>query len=111
MSEANEPPNATAERELKEELGRTLTVGKLLVIDWVSPHGPWDDSLMLIFDGGVLDQEQIAGLRLLDGELRAFEFCDQREAAKRLRAYVWQRVSAALSALATGAVEYLSDGN
>ena len=37
-----------------------------MCVDWVSPHGPWDDSLMFIFDGGVLSEEQIAGLRLLD---------------------------------------------
>lgn len=31
-----------------------LPIGRLLCVDWVSPHGPCDNSLMFIFDGGVL---------------------------------------------------------
>jgi 8-oxo-dGTP pyrophosphatase MutT (NUDIX family) len=46
MSEANEPLDETARREFREELGLTLTVGPLLVVDWISPQGPWGDSLM-----------------------------------------------------------------
>jgi 8-oxo-dGTP diphosphatase len=110
MSEANEPPAETVRREVKEELGLDIQVGALLCVDWVSPHGPWDDSLMLIFDAGILSDEQIAGLKLLDGELRAFEFCTEQEAAKRLRRYVWRRVAASLEALRAGRVMYMQDG-
>jgi hypothetical protein len=42
------------------------------------------------------------GLRLVDSELRAFEFCDEGQAKERLRPYVWRRASAALEALGTG---------
>src|SRR6266511_641762 len=55
MAEANEPPRQAACRELQEELGLELPIGRLLCVDWVSPHGPWDDLLMFVFDGGVLD--------------------------------------------------------
>lgn len=110
MSEANEPPDATVQRELKEELGLSVTVGPMLVVDWVSPHGPWDDSLMFIFDGGVLDDSQIRALKLLDGELRAYELCEEQEVARRLRPYVWRRVQAALAAQASGQPKYLRDG-
>jgi len=110
MSEANEPPAETACRELSEELGLNLQPGRLLCVDWVAPHGPWDDSLMFIFDGGILTSEQVASLRLLDGELRSYEFCTEEEAAARLRRYVWQRAANALEALATGAAPYLQDG-
>ncbi|MFD7459139.1 NUDIX domain-containing protein [Streptomyces sp. NPDC059868] len=58
MAEANEPPEDTARRELMEELGIRLTLRGLLVVDWVAPHGPWDDQLAFIFDGGTLDEEQ-----------------------------------------------------
>jgi 8-oxo-dGTP pyrophosphatase MutT (NUDIX family)/transcriptional regulator with XRE-family HTH domain len=110
MAEADEPPRQAARREVTEELGLDLQVGRVLCVDWVSPHGPWDDSLMFIFDGGVLTDQDIAGLRLLDGELRAFRFCTETEAATLLRDYVWRRVQAAIEALHDGQASYLEDG-
>ena len=65
---------------------------------------------MFVFDGGVLTDHQIAGLRLLDGELRAFRFCTEAEAAKLLRDYVWRRAQAALEALRAGQARYVEDG-
>lgn len=111
MSEANEPPTETVRRELKEELGLDLQAGRLLCLDWVSPHGPWDDSLMFIFDGGTLIDDELAKLKLLDGELHAYEFCSWQDAAARLRPYVWERVSEALHALETGEPRYLENGH
>jgi 8-oxo-dGTP pyrophosphatase MutT (NUDIX family) len=61
MAEANEPPTDAVRRELREELGLELRVGSLRCVDWVSPHGPWDDLVNFIFDGGVLDEQTIAG--------------------------------------------------
>jgi len=110
MAEANEPPAHAVRRELREELGLNIQVGDLLSVDWVSPQGPWDDLLNFIFDGGTLNDSDINGLRLVDSELRAFEFCDEGQANERLRPYVWRRASAALEALETGRVRYLQDG-
>lgn len=110
MAEANEPPLVAVTREVREELGLHIHVGRLLCIDWVSPHGPWDDLLNFIFDGGTLEETQIAELVLTDGELRAFEFCTQAQAEKRLRPHAWRRVRSALEALETGRVQYLHDG-
>jgi hypothetical protein len=66
--------------------------------------------LNFIFDGGVLSATEIATLRLVDDELRTYEFCDEDQATERLRPYVWRRVSVALEALRTGQVRYLQDG-
>jgi 8-oxo-dGTP diphosphatase len=110
MAEANEPPHEAVRQELKEELGLDIHVGGLLVVDWVSPHGPWDDLLAFIFDGGELSDEQIHALKLIDDELAAFEFCTAEQARERLRPYVWRRVIVALDALKTGRVQYLQDG-
>jgi 8-oxo-dGTP diphosphatase len=110
MAEANEPPAAAARRELREELGLEVHLGELLCVDWVPPHGPWDDLLAFIFDGGVLGPAALAGLRLTDGELTAFEFCDEGQAKERLQPRVWRRVSAALEALTAGRARYLQDG-
>ena len=98
MAEANEPPADALRRELREELGLDIRVGDLPCVDWVSPHGPWDDLLNFIFDGGTLNDSGTEDLRLTDHELRAFEFCDEGQAKERLRPYVgaeWRRTGSA----------------
>ena len=112
MAEANEPPIEALRRELAEELGLEIAARDitLLCVDWVSPHGPWDDSLMFIFDAGTLTVDQVARLRLADSELAAYEFCTPEQAQQRLRPYVWQRVHAALKALESRRAVYLHDG-
>lgn len=110
MAEANEPPAEAVRREIREELGLDLSIGRMLCVDWVPPHGPWDDLLNFIFDGGTLKSGQIAGLQLRDDELAAFELCDVGQAKERLRPYVWRRVDIALKALDVGNVAYLQNG-
>jgi 8-oxo-dGTP diphosphatase len=111
MAEANEPPRNALQRELKEELDLDLSLSGLLCVDWVSPHGPWDDLLAFVFDGGILVAEQVRGLHPMDPELAAVGFFAPDEAARLLRPYVWRRVEAALDALSGGNVRYLQDGH
>jgi 8-oxo-dGTP pyrophosphatase MutT (NUDIX family) len=110
MAEANESPDSCVAREIREELGLDLDPGAMLCIDWVPPHGPWDDLLAFVFDGGVLTSDQIARIHLLDGELEKFEFCAEEEAAARLRPRARRRAQAALTALRKGQPVYLRDG-
>ena len=107
MAEANERPSAAAERELREELGLELSVGRLLYLEWAPPHGPWDDTLMFVFDGGTLSDASIAALRTTDDELRTFAFVSVDEARGRLRPYVWQRLRQAVTARETGETIYV----
>ena len=110
MAEANEPPLDAARREVLEELGIEYAGGRLLVVDWVSPHGPWDDSLMFLFDGGVLTAEGQAQITLPDGELTEWRFWTPEECVTLLRPYVWRRAEAGLAAAATESFTYLQDG-
>ncbi|WP_280481092.1 NUDIX hydrolase [Nocardia cyriacigeorgica] len=109
---ANEPPDVAALREVREELGLDLSADQLnlLCVDWVSPHGKWDDWLKFIFGGPQLTDAQIASLHLTDDELAAFEFCSTDYGQQRLSAALWSRVGAALHARRTGKAVYLHDG-
>ncbi|WP_222426485.1 NUDIX domain-containing protein [Amycolatopsis rhizosphaerae] len=101
-AEANKPPSAAAERELREELGLDIAVGRLLCLDWVLPHGPSDDTLMFVFDGGTLDDEAVAKLRIHDDEIGQLAFVSVSEARTLLRPYVWDRLNRAVQARSTG---------
>jgi len=110
MAEANESPMDAARREIAEELGIAYAGGRLLVIDWVAPHGPWDDSLVFVFDGGTLTAEQQAAIRLSDDELGEYRFHEHHVARSLLRPYAWNRVEAALSAIVGAETFYLHGG-
>lgn len=106
MAEANEPPRAAAERELREELGLDTRVGRLLVLDWDGPHGPWDDQLVFVFDADALSDDQVANLRVADPEIASFAFLPADEAAQRLRSDMAGRLTRAINARESGRTFY-----
>ena len=110
MAENNEPPRAAAVREVGEELGLPIEPGRVLVLDWIGPHGPWDDQLAFIFDGGTLDEDQADRLRPRDDELSEAAFVTAAEAAGRLQDRTRRRFEHALKALDAGRPLYLRDG-
>jgi len=110
MAEANEPPHEAAIRELREELGLGVALRGLLVVDWVPPHGPWDDQMALIFDGGQIDGAHASALQPRDEELSAIEFVEAGDAMPMVRERLAHRIDAALNALNIGRVLYLHDG-
>ncbi|WP_409469700.1 NUDIX domain-containing protein [Streptomyces sp. HC307] len=111
MAEANEPPHIAATRELKEELGLAIEPRRLLVVDWVAPHGPWDDQIAFIFDAGTIGTAEAAALQPHDDELSELAFVTPAEATTRLRNRLARRLRAALEALnGQGGPLYLHDG-
>ncbi|OII68660.1 NUDIX hydrolase [Streptomyces sp. CC77] len=108
MAEANEPPEETVVRELSEELGLAVTVRGLLVVDWVAPHGPWDDQIAFVFDGVALG---VPGeLRPHDEELSEAAYVTLDKARELLGQRMRVRLAAAVRALDEGRPVYLHDG-
>ncbi|EME99379.1 NUDIX hydrolase [Streptomyces mobaraensis NBRC 13819 = DSM 40847] len=110
MAEANEAPDVAAVRELREELGLVAAIRGLLVVDWVAPHGPWDDLIAFVFDGGVLDAATAARLRPCDGELSGLSFVAPGRARGLLSPRLTRRFAAAVAALGDGVPVYLRTG-
>jgi ADP-ribose pyrophosphatase YjhB (NUDIX family) len=106
MAEANESPRTAVERELREELGVSIEAGRLLVLDWVDAHGPWDDQLVFVFEGQTLSSEKIEELAISDDELTGFGFFSSAEARARLRTDVGERLRRALEMLDDGMFDY-----
>lgn len=102
MAEANEPPETAVARELGEELGLDITLHGLLVVDWVPPHGPWDDQIAFIFDGGTLDAHQTRVMRPRDEELSEAAFVALDKARELLRERLRNRLDAAIRAWTKG---------
>jgi 8-oxo-dGTP pyrophosphatase MutT (NUDIX family) len=108
--EVDESPYAAVCRELTEELGLSRSIGGLLVVDWVPPRPGRTEGLMMVFDGGRLNAQEIAGLVLPVDELRGYTFCAAEEAGSRLSPLLTRRVAAAVTARAYGVVAYLENG-
>ena len=99
MVENNESPRQAVVRELGEELGVDVVPGRVLAVDWISAHGPWDDQLAFIFDGGILDSARIKRIRVVDAEISEFMFADYSEAVNRLRPDMAERLQRAMESL------------
>jgi 8-oxo-dGTP diphosphatase len=73
--EDGETPKEAAVREVREELGITPPIGRLLVADW-APDQTDGDKLLFVFDGGVLAPQHRDKIQLGADEIAAYEFHD-----------------------------------
>jgi 8-oxo-dGTP diphosphatase len=108
--EANESPRAACEREIAEELGLRLQVGRLLCVDYMPPLNDRTESLQLIFAGGELTATQLKAINLQPDELKSFRLVTLDEALTLVGDHLQGRLPAALAAWRTGATVYLEDG-
>jgi len=106
--EADESPRSACVREVEEELGLRREVGRLLCLEWQGSEPDRTESLMLVYDGGVILDP--TAIRLPNDELASFRFVAVDELAGLLEERVVRRVRAALEALADGSTAELENG-
>ena len=110
--EAGESPAAAAGREIVEELGIEIEVGRLLVVDWLPVRPPKTEGVMILFDGGVLTDAVTRRFVLPADELMAWRFFARSEVGQVLPEHVVRRLRLAIDLLATGGpAEYLEHGS
>lgn len=110
MAEGNEAPEDAVRRELREELGLTVAGLRFLCVDWVEPHGPWDDLLGFVFDAGVLSPRQAAELKPSDEEVSEHRFFEVSDALPLLPDRQRARAAQAWAVLDDGVPRYLRNG-
>ena len=108
--EAEESPAACAAREVHEELGVDLPVGRLLVVDWLPGRPPKTEGLMMQFDGGMLDDAVPSRFHLPADELAAWSWFRSDELDDLLPDYMARRTRVALDAAHSGSTFYLEWG-
>ncbi len=93
--EAHESPQDCCQREIEEELGLKIKVGRLLCVDYNPTTETRLESLMFIFDGGVLTDELIAQINLQPDELLSYRFFDQNSLPDNLSPTLGERILSA----------------
>lgn len=110
VCEFGEPPHLACAREVAEELGLNLPVGRILAVAWASAdvavYGPKARPAMhFIFDGGVLPDT--AGIALQAEELDDCRFVRTGDLPAYLPSHVLPRVTAVLDARRDGCARYV----
>lgn len=107
--DVRESPRAGVVREVAEELGYHIAVGRLLVVDWLPPYLGWEDAIELVFDGGVLSRRSKEMLYPDGKEIRAVHWHAVEDALTRMAPFARGRLAAALAAR-EGRTAYLEGG-
>ena len=108
--EVDESPRDCVARELVEELGIPLRVGRLLCIDWVAADAPKTEGLMLIYDGGLIADQIAATIRLPADELSEYRFVGLEGSSGLISDRMARRLQASAAAQHNGTVAELEDG-
>ncbi len=105
-----ESPRLGAVREMQEEMGADLGVGRLLVADWLPPHLGWEDALELIFDAPAMDAATAALLRPDGQEIVSLHWLSADEASERMYPIAAKHLRQAIAARESGDSRYLESG-
>jgi len=76
-----------------EEIGLVRRLGAPLIVDWLPPYLGWDDAVEFIFDGGVLQPDEVAAMRLAPGEIVSAHWLTADEAAAHVSPLAARRLS------------------
>ncbi len=107
VTEAAESAPAAARRECQEELGVSIDVGHVLVVEHQTVPGR-GDSVMFIYDGGVLPAGM--ALTLPSAELRSYRFVASSDLETLAVPRLANRLRCALQARSEGTVIELDNG-
>lgn len=109
--EVGESPQLAVSREVREELGLTISAGRLLLTDWLPSWSGWDDALCLVFDGGEHDATVTDTIVRQAREIQDAAFCTVEQARELCADFTARRIESALANLDGGAPAYTESGH
>lgn len=111
LLEPGDSPRRAAAREVREEIGLDVPIGRLLVVDYRSPSVDAPACLHFIFDGGRLGPQQRESIVLQPDEIVEARWVSSAEMGKLVSpGSSARRVLQAVAALADGSTRYVEDG-
>ncbi len=108
--EEDESPWEAASRELSEELGWRRSLGRLLVVDHVSPQDARPEGMLFVFDGGVLEADDVARFTLAENEIISASLHTLEQARPKVKPLLAARLVSALEAAKSGRTALCKDG-
>ena len=107
--EPGESPLQACIREVREELGISPPIGRLLVVDW-APSEEEGDKILFVFDGGQLDASLTDQITLETGELSAYSHHAIRDFSRLMTDRLTHRIASAVRAAYSARTHYLEYG-
>lgn len=102
-----ESPWDACRRETLEECGLTLVTGRLVCVDFLRPKPNRPGGVRFLFGCGSLSDQELAAIKLQDGEIEEHRLVTPAEAELLLSGPVRRRVSASIG---TSGCVYLENG-
>ncbi|MFA6754166.1 MAG: NUDIX hydrolase [Candidatus Paceibacterota bacterium] len=108
--EENESPRLACIRETEEETGLYIENLEFLSVDFVPPKTKVSENLHFIFFGGILKEEEIKKIKILNEEIEDYKFLTVEKALLLLGKNLGKRIEKSIEALKNRKVIYMENG-
>jgi ADP-ribose pyrophosphatase YjhB (NUDIX family) len=111
VMDPGESPKSAALREVQEEIGLDISVGRLLSVDYKTATADRPSGVQFLFDGGILTAAQQKAIRPDRSEIDTWRFASSPEAMELVgESGPAARLANTLAALDRSITIYLEDG-
>jgi 8-oxo-dGTP pyrophosphatase MutT (NUDIX family)/uncharacterized LabA/DUF88 family protein len=108
LSDKDETPREAVIREVKEEIGITISTARCFCIDFAKK--PPFDRILFLFDCGILDEKTISKIKLDTDEISEYKFLPYDEMMRLLSDNIKRRFTNSIEAYRNGTCVYIEDG-